>query len=67
MAGKSGRVRPEKNFAHHRADADRADLVAILAEALERAQPGALHLGVTLTDIDNRADGVAIATASGET
>jgi salicylate hydroxylase len=45
----------------------RADLVAILAEALERAQPGALHLGVTLTDIDNRADGVAIATASGET
>ncbi|WP_446653817.1 FAD-dependent monooxygenase [Blastomonas sp.] len=45
----------------------RADLVAILAEALERAQPGALHLGVTLTDIDNRADGVAIATASGKT
>ena len=45
----------------------RADLVAILAEALEAVRPGALRLGVTLTDIDNRADGVSITTASGET
>ena len=45
----------------------RADLVAILAEALERAQPGALQLGTELAGIDNRADGVAITTASGET
>jgi len=44
----------------------RADLVAILAEALERAQPGALSLGVTLAQIDNRADGVSITTAAGE-
>jgi salicylate hydroxylase len=44
----------------------RADLVAILAEALERAQPGALSLGATLAQIDNRADGVSITTASGE-
>ena len=42
----------------------RADLVAILAEALERAQPGALQLGTELAGIDNRADGVAITTAS---
>ena len=44
----------------------RADLVAILAEALERTQPGALSLGATLAQIDNRADGVSITTASGE-
>lgn len=45
----------------------RADLVAILAEALEAAQPGALRLGVTLADIDNRADGVIVQTGAGET
>lgn len=44
----------------------RADLVAILAKALEAAQPGALSLGVMLAQIDNRADGVAVTTASGE-
>jgi salicylate hydroxylase len=44
----------------------RADLIAILAEALERAQPGALSLGATLAQIDNRADGVTITTAAGE-
>ncbi|PXW78004.1 salicylate hydroxylase [Blastomonas natatoria] len=43
----------------------RADLVAILAEALEQAQPGALSLGVTVAQVDNRADGIAITTASG--
>lgn len=45
----------------------RADLVAILAEALEAARPGALRLGTGLAAIDNRADGIAITTASGET
>jgi len=45
----------------------RADLVAILAEALEQAGPGALNLGTELATIDNRADGVAVTTASGET
>jgi salicylate hydroxylase len=45
----------------------RADLVAILAEALEAAQPGALQLGTELAGVDNRVDGVAITTASGET
>ncbi len=45
----------------------RADLVAILAEALEQVQPGALHLGMGLTEIDIRAEGAAITTATGET
>jgi len=45
----------------------RADLVAILAEALEQAGPGVLSLGTELATIDNRADGVAVTTASGET
>ena len=45
----------------------RADLVAILADALEQEQPGALSLGMELAAIDNRADGVTITTASGET
>lgn len=45
----------------------RADLVTILAEALDAAQPGALRLGTGLAAIDNSPDGVAITTASGET
>lgn len=45
----------------------RSDLVAILAAALDEAQPGALNLGTELAAIDNSADAVAITTASGET
>ena len=45
----------------------RADLVAILAAALEQVRPGALSLGIELAEIDSRADGIAITTASGET
>lgn len=45
----------------------RADLVAILAQALEAAQPGALRLGMELAGIDNSPDGAAITTTSGET
>jgi salicylate hydroxylase len=45
----------------------RADLVAILAEALEQVQSGGLRLGIELAEIDNRADGITVTTASGET
>ncbi len=45
----------------------RADLVAILADAFERAQPGSLRTGVTLAAIDNRPDGVTVITQAGET
>ncbi|WP_017672688.1 FAD-dependent monooxygenase [Blastomonas sp. AAP53] len=45
----------------------RADLVAILADALEQAQPGSLRTGVALTVIENRPDGVTVTTQTGET
>lgn len=45
----------------------RADLVAILADALERAQPGSLRTGVALAGIDNGQDGVTVTTQTGET
>jgi salicylate hydroxylase len=45
----------------------RSDLVAILADALERAQPGSLRTGVALTALDNRPDGVTVTTQAGET
>lgn len=45
----------------------RADLVAILADALEQARPGALSLGMELATMDNRPDGVAVTTVSGKT
>lgn len=47
--------------------AHRADLVAILADALKRAQPGSLRTGVMLTALDNRPDRVAVTTQAGET
>ncbi|WP_052130080.1 FAD-dependent monooxygenase [Sphingomonas sp. 35-24ZXX] len=47
--------------------AHRADLVAILADALKRAQPGSLRTGVMLTTLDNRPDRVAVTTQTGET
>lgn len=46
--------------------AHRADLVAILADALKRAQPGSLRTGVMLTALDNRPDRVAVTTQTGE-
>jgi salicylate hydroxylase len=45
----------------------RADLVAILAAALEQVRPGALSLGLELAEIDSGADGIAITAASRET
>lgn len=45
----------------------RADLVAILAETLARAQPDALRTGVALAAIDNRPDSVMVTTDAGET
>ncbi len=44
----------------------RADLHAMLAGALESAQPGAIRLGHQLADIDARADGARLSFASGQ-